>query len=763
MARRARKAKRRKAPSGKASSPPPQAPKPRLSHRIGILIAAGALAVLFTVVVFWISWEGATSPGEDPASVGTGAQKETPVGTGSDEATARGVVREPGLDVLLITIDTLRADALGSYGNQRAETPWMDRLAREGVRFDDAHAHNVTTLPSHANILSGLYPQEHGVRDNSGFRFPKDVTTLASILKDQGYRTGAFVSAFPLASRFGLDRGFEIYEDSFVDATSRPAFLEQERRGPETVALARSWLAQEEERPYFCWVHLYEPHFPYEPPEPFASRFRDAPYHGDVAATDAALAPLLEPIVTAGADGRTLVVLTSDHGESLGEHGEATHGIFAYEGALEVPLILYQPRLFAARVVSSPARHVDLLPTILDALALPLPGIRGRSLLPAAAGEPEDAASETYFEALSGQLNRGWAPLYGVIQNGSKYIDLPIPELYDLRDDPQESTNLAPTEPERLEGPRKLLESLRSIDPGSVPSPESAEIRNRLLSLGYLSGQPSLARESYTEEDDPKRLIAFDETLREIVGLYAAGDVAGALRRCRELVRRQPNMRMALLELAHLERESGNLDAAVKAVQRAFALQPEDRTALALLVSYLTQAGRADEAVEVSEPHTRLAEPDVEVLLTRGLALARLQRPQEAFTMFQRAREVDPENPMVPVYLGTFYLMGGQREKARASYEEALAMSPDMARAHSSLAIMGAEEGRTDEALAHWRKAVASDPGEYAKLLTIGTGLWSSGRRAEARPLLELFVTSAPRETYREEIDRVRGLLAAGR
>jgi arylsulfatase A-like enzyme/Flp pilus assembly protein TadD len=729
-------------------------------------MAAGALAVLLVAVGLWTSRESARGPGADklPASVGTGAPEATSTGTDSEEIAPHGVRRESGLDVLLITIDTLRADALGSYGNRRAETPWIDRLAREGVRFDDAHAHNVTTLPSHANILSGLYPQEHGVRDNSGFRFPKDVRSLASIFEGQGYRTGAFVSAFPLASRFGLDRGFEVYEDSFVDATVRPAFLEQERRGPVTVTLARSWLAREDERPFFCWVHLYEPHYPYDPPEPFASRFRDAPYHGDVAATDAALAPLLEPILAAGSGGKTLVVLTSDHGESLGEHGEATHGIFAYEGVLEVPLILYQPRLFGPRVVSSPARHVDLLPTILDALALPLPaGIRGRSLLAAAAGETPEARPETYFEALSGQLNRGWAPLYGVIQNGSKYIDLPIPELYDLRDDPRESMNLAAIEPERLAGPQEVLESLRSIDPGSVPSPESAEIRNRLLSLGYLSGQPSLAKESYTEEDDPKRLMVFDETLREIAGLYAAGDIAGALRRCRELVRRQPDMRMALLELAQLERESGNLEAAVKAIQRAFALLPEDRTALALLVSTLTQAGRAAEAVEVSEPHTRLAEPDVEVLLTRGLALARLRRSQEAFAMFQRAGEVDPENPMVPVYLGTFHLMGGQREKARASYEEALATSPGMVQAHRSLAIMASEEGRTEEALTHWRKAAGSDPREYAKLLTIGAGLWSSGRTAEARPLLELFVSTAPGETYGEEIDRVRGLLAAGR
>ena len=231
--------------------------------------------------------------------------------------------REPGLSVLLITVDTLRADAVGAYGNRNALTPWMDRLAARGVLFEDAHAHNVVTLPSHANMLSGRYPLEHGVRDNAGFRFPQGTETLATLLAARGYRTGAFVSAFPLAARFGLGRGFEVYEDAFVGAGPRPAFVEQERTGPETVALARRWVEAQQGQPFFCWVHVFEPHYPYAPPEPFASRFRGDPYHGEVAAADAALAPLLEPLLAAGERGRTLVVLTADHGESLGEHGEA--------------------------------------------------------------------------------------------------------------------------------------------------------------------------------------------------------------------------------------------------------------------------------------------------------------------------------------------------------------------------------------------------------------------------------------------------------
>src|SRR6185369_10927811 len=289
-----------------------------------------------------------------------------------------------GLDVLLITIDTLRADAVGAYGSTTGATPGLDRLATRGVVFSQAHAHNVVTLPSHANILSGRLPFQHGVRDNAGFRFPSDTPTLATLLKAAGYRTGAFVSAFTLDSRFGLDRGFDVYDDQLAGPAGPLAL--PERHGTDTVAAAQRWLAQGDGRPTFCWIHLYDPHAPYRPREPFASRFAATPYVGEVAAADAALEPVLRPLLEAAAP-HTLVVLTADHGESLGEHGERTHGLFAYEATLRVPLIVYQPALFRPRVVQAPVRHVDLVPTILDALAMPVPeDLDGRTLLPVAAG-----------------------------------------------------------------------------------------------------------------------------------------------------------------------------------------------------------------------------------------------------------------------------------------------------------------------------------------------------------------------------------------
>ena len=269
--------------------------------------------------------------------------------------------------MLLITIDTLRADAVGAYGHGGHPTPWIATGAQTPL-----------TLPSHATILSGRYPFAHGVRDNAGFRFPAALDTLAVWLRDRGYRTGAFVSAFPLDRRFGLARGFDEYDDRLSDAPRR-AFLEPERSAADTVARARAWLDGARGRPAFCWIHLYEPHYPYTPPEPYASRFAGDRYEGEVAAADAALAPLLGPILDGGRAG-TIVVLTGDHGESLGEHGEATHGIFAYDATLRVPLVIYADA-FAAGIRHDEARHVDIAPTILDLLSIPPPAdLDGRSL-----------------------------------------------------------------------------------------------------------------------------------------------------------------------------------------------------------------------------------------------------------------------------------------------------------------------------------------------------------------------------------------------
>jgi choline-sulfatase len=672
----------------------------------------------------------------------------------------RTVRRDPGLSVLLVTIDTLRPDALGCYGHAGAGTPWIDRLAAGGVRFETARAHDVVTLPSHANLLSGRYPTAHGVHDNAGFRFPAGLPNLATILHAGGWRTGAFVSAFVLDSRFGLDRGFEVYDDRLGGEEARGSFAVPERKGTRTAAAAALWIRSMAGQRWFAFVHLYEPHFPYTPPEPFASRFAGQPYQGEVAAADAALEGLLAPVLTAK-DRRVLVVLTSDHGESLGEHGEATHGLFAYEATLRVPLVLYAPGILPRTVVRTPVRHVDVLPTVLDALGIAAPaGLPGRSLLPLVAGRETSGGSDSYLEALSASLDRGWAPLYGVVEDEWKYIDLPLPELYDLRHDPHEERNLVSERPAELERLRTRLSALRAAEASrAAPIQEDRATLDALRALGYVAGGGATAKARYGEDDDPKRLVDLDARAADALALYQRREYGRAAEVCREILRRRPDMRATWLQLAAVERGRGRLDAAIDAAREAVRLQPLDTSAASFLAVYLTEAGRAAEAVRLLEPYARAEPADPDVLTALGMAQARTGRMPAALATFERILGRDPTNALALVNIGTVYLMAGDRATARQAFESALDFDGAVARAHNGLGVIAADEGRWDEAIAQWKRAAALDPRDYQTLFNLGHTLRERGQAQEARPYLEAYLRAAPPALEARDIARVRAWL----
>ena len=672
----------------------------------------------------------------------------------------RAVRRDPGLSVLLITIDTLRADALGAYGG-RAETPWMDRLAREGVRFETAHAHNVVTFPSHANILSGQLALVHGVHDNTGFRFPPDLPTLATRLKAVGFHTGAFVSAFVLDSRFGLDRGFDVYDDRATGIESQSPFRVPDRLGSETIAAAKAWIDAQGDSQYFAWVHLYDPHYPYIPAEPFASRYARQPYLGEVAAVDAALGRLLGPILDGPHKDHTMIVLTSDHGESLGEHQESTHGIFAYEATLHVPLILWSPTLDPA-VIKRPVRHLDIAPTVLDALGRPKsPELPGQSLLEVAvAGSGSMAAS--YFESLSASLNQGWAPLRGIFDGRHKYIELPLPELYDLVVDPLELKNLAATEPQTLDRLKSSLAREREKDRGSNRVKEEAAALEKLKALGYVAAGAAVpAKDQYTAEDDPKNLIEIDERNRQVVTLFNQGGLHlnAAIDLVKKNLSERPDMAGANLQLAYLERSRGNLAAAVAAARRALELKPLDAEAVALLGAYLTEMGRPGEALKVLEPYVRAGAVNFDVLTAVGLARSTLGRTGPAREALLAARDIDPSNGLASANLGVLELMAGNRVAARAALEHALELDAQIAKAHNTLGVMAAQEGRPAEAIERWKRAVEINDADYQTLFNLATTLEGAGRPAEARPYFESYVRVAPAALEGKDIGRVKAWL----
>lgn len=673
----------------------------------------------------------------------------------------RELPRNPGLSVLLISIDTLRADALSSYGNTKVRTPWMDRLAKTGVLFAQAHAHNVVTLPSHANILSGQYPLTHTVRDNTGFRFPKDQETLATLLKARGYDTGAFVSAFVLDSRFGLDRGFDLYDDSTAALDQQSPFKVPDRVGTETVARASRWIEERGDRPFFAFVHLYDPHFPYQAPEPFASRHREEPYYGEVEAVDAALEPLLKPILEGSRGDRTLVILTSDHGESLGEHGESTHGIFAYEATLHVPLILRMPGV-SSREVQAPVRHIDIVPSVLDALAMkPLKEAPGVSLWSLALGARPAEGFSSYFEALSSSLNQGWAPLRGLFDGRHKYIDLPLPEIYDLPEDPRETKNLAAREPELLHRMRASLARERARDRGVKRGEEDTATLERLRALGYIAAAaPAEQKDVYGEGDDPKNLIEIDTRNRAVVTAFMQGQIDDAITLARENLRLRPNMAGANLQLAYLERARGNLPAAIAAARRSVELKPLDPEGLALLGAYLTEGGRPREAVALLDPYVKAAALDYDVVTALGLARVALGQIALAREAFETARRLDPGNAMGFVNLGTLSLMSGDRVAALAAFLRALELDPKTAKAHNTLGVMAAQEGRMDEAIDHWRKASDLNPRDYQTLFNLASTLDRMGRGGEAEPYFRGYLKAAPPALESRDIERVRRRLA---
>jgi len=656
-------------------------------------------------------------------------------------------------DVLLITVDTLRADALGFAGNERVATPALDRLAAAGRAYSRAHAHNVVTLPSHANVLTGRLPFEHGVRDNSGFTLPERVPTAATLLREAGFATAAVVGAYPLDARFGLARGFDLYDDAYPEGGGEARFRTPERRGSEVVERALAWWRGHEGERRFLWVHLFDPHAPYEPPEPFASRYAADPYLGEVAAVDAFLAPLLD--AATGGGEPALVVFTADHGEALGEHGELTHGLFAYEATLRVPLVLQGAGVPPGTTSAEPARHVDLLPTILDAAGVPAPhGLPGRSLLGPAPEEPPT----TYFEALTANLDRGWAPLRGVIREGGKLVALPIPELYDLEEDPDEERSLYDAERERARRLARLLpeESVWPPDRAAASAEELAALR----SLGYLSGQAA-PKERYTAADDPKNLVAVDRQVHRFIDLYQQGRLLEATELARAIVRDQPGLGLAYYHLAQVLLERG-LDAeALEVLETARARGAATPPVLRQLGLLLAERGRAPEAVALLEPLVPegTAGGDPETLNALAVALSETGRQDEARRVLQRVFETDPRNPEARQNLALVALRLEDWEAARSEAERAVAGNPALPHAWNYLAVALYNLGRPGEAVDAWERASALDPENYDLLYNLGLVAAEQGDLPRARRALGRFADGAPPERYGPDIQKARALL----
>jgi tetratricopeptide (TPR) repeat protein len=579
--------------------------------------------------------------------------------------------------LILVSVDTLRADHLPIHGYQAGRTPAIAALAGDGVVFENAYAHAPQTLPSHVSILSGRLPFEHGVRDNLGFTVKADEMLLSSILREAGFATGGFVSAYVLREETGIGRGFDRFDARLPPSSPEVAVGELQRSGVDTLTAADQWLDTLTSRRFFLFFHIYEPHSPYTPPPRF-SHF--APYDGEIAHADEIVGSLVASLKRRGLYDDALIVFLSDHGEGLGDHGEQEHGLFLYRETIRVPLIVKLPhQRGAGRRVGTPVQHIDLVPTVLDWFNLPaIPPLRGRSLRTAFTGGliPEQGL---YAEALYSRYHFGWSELYALTDARYSLIRAPRDELYDLEHDPQQRNNLASARESTRIAMGNTLDRLIAGAPIGAPGAVSDDARERLRALGYVGVAPTSAA-SRTTLPDPKDKVQVLEQYRAAVAHVRKGDPEAALTQFRGIVAMDPVMADVWSEIGGLELRLGRPEAALGAYKRLVEVAPHDPAALISVAETLLALGRVEEAraqATLAAETIPLAEATWRARAHQTLAMVALaQRDHEAARLeARRANEIDRGLP-VPEYVeGLIRYQASQFEEAVPHLQAAFAAS----------------------------------------------------------------------------------------
>jgi len=533
-------------------------------------------------------------------------------------------------DVYLITIDTLRADHVGCYGYKQVETPALDALAADGVRFTQAFTHSPITNTSHITILTGLLPSVHGVTDFGVPLSPQHVTA-AELFKKRGYQTAAFIGAVILDSNTlapGLDRGFDFYDNFPTKTETKQRWGRVERRGMEVVAHAESWFEKHRTGPHFVWVHLYDPHDPYEPPSPFSVKYKDHLYDGEIAYADSAIAHWIAFLKKAGVYDNAIIVVTGDHGEGLGEHGEETHGLFLYDSTLHVPLILKTPAgAHHGTVIDSQVRTTDILPTILSAAGVAAPAeLNGESLLPLI--EQTDTAqgpNRALFGETDYPLRWGWAPLRALRADSTKWIEAPRPELYDLQADPKELKNLYAPDGAGSNSKAQTMQAEMAKWKAKLPPPSNSDKPGETL-------------------PDPKDKVAVQNLLHNAMLASDDNRSSDARQFLEKALQLDPSSPTALRQLGELELAGGDFAKAAVHLKRACELRPDDSTAAFELGEALEKSGNWPGARDALESSLKLAPSQMTARLLLGHVYLQLKDAKNAADQFEAALLVDSNN-----------------------------------------------------------------------------------------------------------------------
>ncbi len=622
-------------------------------------------------------------------------------------------------NVVVITLDTTRADRLGAYGFEGVETPAIDSLAGEGILFRRAYSVTPLTLPSHTSLFSGAYPPHHGVRDNGGFTVPDELTTLAEIFSADGYDTAAFIAAFVLDSRWGLDQGFDTYVDDFDVSGQR--FISMgavQRPANEVVDAALEWLGRERDAPFFLWVHLYDPHAPYEAPEPYKSRYPRAPYLAEIAFTDSQVGRLLDGLEVNGAKEETFVVLAGDHGESMGEHGEVQHGFFIYEAATRVPLIVSTPfEQFHGIERPEVVSLVDVMPTVLEMSGVETSAaVQGQSLVPlfrSGGGAPDRFV---YSETFYARFHYGWSELTAIQNERYKLIISPDPELYDLAEDPGETTNLVSRERElfeRLEAVAgELVGEMSENGAGAEFMAVDEETMAKLASLGYLGSFSVSADDPGEELASPRGKIGIYNKSIRARWLMQTERYDEAELLLQEIVSEDAGVLKVYQTLGQLYTLQERFADAVDVYKRAIPLKPEDAHAYGNLADAQLKLGLVEEAEKTALDSFDFIEPDPHIFYLLGNIRRMQSRYPEAIAYYEQCLALSPESAAAYSGLAGAYFELEDFPAAEDNARKALALNDTLPSTHFTLARIHAERGESQQAVAEYLRELEVSPGE---------------------------------------------------
>jgi len=656
--------------------------------------------------------------------------------------------------VILITVDTLRADKVGCYGETLVRTPAMDAWAAAGIRFEDCIAQTPLTLPSHTTIMTGTLPVFHGIRDNGGFVVPSELTTLAESFKARGYETGAFVSAYVLDSKWGLNQGFDTYFDRFdLSRFERISLGEVQRPANEVIDEALGWIDAKKDGKFFAWIHLYDPHTPYEPPEPFKSEYPQNPYLGEIAFTDSQLARLAEYIDRQALRDRLFVVLAADHGESLGEHQESTHGFFIYQGALHVPLIVMTPfKRLQGVVAPATVGLVDVMPTVCEMAGIPVPaGVQGRSLVPSFF-EPEAAPDRlAYSETFYPRYHFGWSDLRSVQDGRFKLILAPVPELYDLDLDPGEEKNLVYLEKKVFEDFSARAEALMEeagknaleVDLEKVDE----ETREKLAALGYVGAFTDSSKLKGQKLANPKDKIGVFNELSRARESGLGGDAEEAIRTIRAIIDGDPTIGDAHFALGNVLYKARRFVEASEAFKKALELKPDDSFAVINVANCFQALGRYDEAEAFVLDYMARGFEDSQLYFLLGNIKVHDGQPDKAIPYFEKCLEGNPRSASSHNALGAVYLnrdAQGDQALAEEHLAAAAAINPTLMSLRYNRAQLREKQGRLDEAADLYLQEIRDSSKSYKALYNLSRVYRQMGKVDEELETLRKTMEAEP-------------------